>query len=140
MIGGQLPNHAIDGKDIRPLMFGHEGARSPHEAFFCFYKGGELHAVRNRRFKLHFPHSFRTLADRPGGRDGQPANYSQAKIGNELFDLKNDIGETTDVSAQHPEVVAELERLAKLGRVELGDKLQKIKGRGVRKIGKLESN
>ena len=33
LIGAKLPDHPIDGKDIRPLMFGREDAKSPHEAF-----------------------------------------------------------------------------------------------------------
>ena len=137
LIGGQLPDHKIDGHDISPLMFGEEGAKSPHEGFLSYYGGGQLQAIRDARFKLHFPHRFRTMAGRPGGTGGSPKPYVQAMIGEELFDLDNDPGETTDVSAQHPEVVARLHKLADAARKDLGDRLSKAKGTGIRPAGKL---
>ena len=38
-----------------------------------------------------------------------------------LFDLESDIGETTDVSARHPEVVADLLKHAERARGDVGD-------------------
>ncbi|QEG39683.1 sulfatase family protein [Roseimaritima ulvae] len=137
LIGAELPSHKIDGQDIRPLMFGQPDAQSPHEAFACYYGGGQLQAVRDRQYKLHFPHSYRTLDGRPGGSDGAPTRYSQAKISQVLYDLKADPGETTDVAAQYPEVVARLTAAGEALRADLGDKLQKRRGAGVRAVGKL---
>ena len=137
LIGARLPDHPIDGKDIRPLMFGEPGARSPHEAFYCYY-GGQLQAVRDRRWKLHLPHAYRTLGGRPGGRGGKPVPYKRAKIELALFDLKSDIGESKNVADQHPDVVKRLLAFAEKAREELGDRLTKRKGKGVRPAGKLE--
>jgi arylsulfatase A-like enzyme len=137
LIGAKLPDHKIDGRDIAPLLFGEEGAKSPHECFLHYYAGGQLQAVRDPRWKLHFPHKFRTMAGKPGGTDGSPAPYSQGEIGLELFDLQEDPGETTNVAAAHPEVVARLQRLADRARADLGDKLTKAKGSGIRPAGKL---
>ncbi|MCA8949993.1 MAG: sulfatase [Planctomycetes bacterium] len=142
LIGAKLPNatdpaHTIDGCDITPLMFGAEDARSPHAAFWCYYAGGQLQAVRDRRFKLHLPHHYRTLAGRPGGMDGTPANYEQAEIGQSLFDLENDPGETTDVQQDHPDVVARLLAAAEAARADLGDTLTKRVGKGVRPADRL---
>ncbi len=134
-----LPDHKIDGHDIRPLMFGEAGAKSPHHAFYCYYQGGELQAVRDRRWKLHAPHSYRTLNGRPGGTNGKPVNYQQQKIGAELFDLKNDVGETTDVANQHPQVVARLKAELEKGRADLGDKLTGTQGSGIRPAGKADN-
>lgn len=136
MIDAELPQHKIDGKDIRPLMFGEQSATSPHESFACYYKG-ELEAVRNERFKLVFPHKYRTLNGHPGGAGGLPIGYKQAMAQRALYDLDNDIGETKDVSEQYPDVVAELESAAEKFREELGDKLTKRKGSGVRPAGRL---
>ena len=72
LIGAELPEHKIDGKDIGPLMFGKPNARSPHKAFYCYYGNGQLQAVRDRRWKLHFPHGYRTMAGRAGGTGGNP--------------------------------------------------------------------
>jgi arylsulfatase A len=107
LTGAELPAHRIDGKDVWPLITGVPGARSPHEAFF-YYRSFALEAVRSGKWKLHLPHSYRTLAGRPGGTGGKPARYEQAKIGPALFDLVSDIGEQHDVSARHPAIVKRL--------------------------------
>ena len=136
LIGGTLPDHKIDGKDIRPLMFGDEHAQSPHEHFACYYSGGELQAVRDRQFKLVFPHRYRTMNGRPGGTDGTPANYEHLMAELALYDLKADVSESTDVSAQHPDTVQRLTEYAEAYRSELGDKLTKTKGTDTRQPGK----
>ncbi|MFC1759210.1 sulfatase [Planctomycetota bacterium] len=138
LTGADLPDHTIDGHDIRPLMFGHENARSPYEYFYHYYGNGQLQAVRDRQWKLHFPHSYRTMAGKPGGTKGIPTAYQQSKTGTELYDLKSDISESTNVADQHPEIVARLTRAADTARKELGDTLtQKKKGTGVRSPGRL---
>jgi len=93
--------------------------------------------VRDGRWKLYFPHRYRTLAGRPGGKDGTPADYQQMSMATALFDLANDPGETRDVAAQHPEVVARLEAGAAQMREDLGDTLTGAKGRGARAPGRL---
>ena len=133
----ELPDdRIIDGKSILPLMEGRPGAKSPHE-FYAMYYGRELQAIRSGKWKLHFPHSYRTLAGREGRDDGFPVPYSQARIGLELFDLENDIGETTDVAAQHPDVVERLKQYAEQIRDDLGDSATKRKGKNLREPGRL---
>lgn len=134
LTGAQLPDHPIDGKDIWPLISGQDGAKSPHEAYFMYY-GKQLQAVRSGKWKLHFPHAYRTMADNEPGKGGIPGKYEQAKIGLELFNLETDIGEATDVAHRHPQVVERLSALADKMRAELGDK--GIKGTGVREVGRL---
>jgi arylsulfatase A len=122
LIGARLPKHKIDGKNIWTLMKNSKRAKSPHEAYY-FYYGNQLQAVRSGKWKLHFPHGYRTMAGRPGGTGGIPTNYSQSKIGLSLFDLESDIGETKDVKGQHPEIA---KRLSALGTAFHAD-LQKTK-------------
>mgnify|MGYP003644581719 CR=1 FL=1 len=136
LIGGELPKHKIEGNDIAPLMFGQMDAKLPHSAFLSSY-GGQLQAIRDARRKLHFPHQYRTMADKPGGKDGRPELYSQRKIGLELFDLDNDPREPMDVAKDHPEVVARLQQLADVASADLGDTLTNVKGNGTRPAGKL---
>lgn len=124
----------IDGLDISPLMFGVAGAKSPHDALY-FYWGDGLHAVRSGRWKLHFPHAYRKL-ESPGS-GGQPGPYAQGRTELALFDLTADPGETHDVQADHPEVVARLQKKAESARADLGDELQKRQGAGRRTVGKL---
>lgn len=135
LIGGQLPDHKIDGKDISNLLFTESG-KSPHTHFACYYSGGQLQAIRDRQYKLVFPHRYRSMNGRPGGTGGKPNAYQQLKATYALYDLKADVGETTDVAKQHPEVVARLEKYAQEVRDDLGDKLTKTKGSGARPIGR----
>tara|TARA_Y100001947_G_scaffold154705_2_gene159443 strand:+ start:31 stop:939 length:909 start_codon:yes stop_codon:yes gene_type:complete len=109
LIGAELPKHRIDGKDIRPL-FTDDEAKSPQEAYYMYY-GNQLQAVRQGKWKLHFPHGYRTMAGKPGGTGGIPTRYSQAKIGLSLFDLEKDVGESKDLSKKHPDVVKRLSAL-----------------------------
>jgi len=135
LLGHALPaERPIDGHDIAPVLRG--DADTPYDAFACYYDG-ELRAVRDERWKLHLPHTYRTLGGKPGGRDGEPVNYQQVPMGQSLYDLDSDLGETTDVSAQHPDVVARLLAEAERFRAELGDRLTKRKGSGVRASGRL---
>lgn len=48
-----------------------------------------------------------------------------------ISNLEEDIGETTDVSARHPEIVSKLEALAEASRDDLGDGPDRL-GRNVR--------
>jgi arylsulfatase A-like enzyme len=137
LVGSELPSHPIDGKDIWPLIAGEPGAESPHEAYY-FYMSRELQAVRMGDWKLHLPHRYRTLSGRRGGSGGKPVPYDTGQIGLALFNLKEDVGETTNVADQHPDVVARLQRLADRMRAELGDSLTNTTGTGVRTAGKLE--
>ena len=54
-----------------------------------------------------------------------------------LYDLEADVGETTDVSGQHPDVVKRLEALAEKAREDLGDAATERAGNNVRPIGEL---
>lgn len=138
LIGAELPKHKIDGLDIWPLLSGAPGAANPHEAYYFYYADNELQAISCGRFKLYFPHTYRTLAGRPGGRDGQPTNYEQRQVTQpELYDLEADIGEKTDVAASHPDVVKHMLALAEKARDELGDSLTKREGSGKREPGRL---
>ncbi|MBT5927984.1 MAG: sulfatase, partial [Verrucomicrobia bacterium] len=120
LIGAKLPEHKIDGKNITPLLKGIPGATSPQEAYFMYY-GREMQAMRMGKWKLHFPHGYRTMAGQQGGTGGIPNNYAQAKIGLALFDLSQDIGETTDVKGMNPDILLKMQALANTMRADLGD-------------------
>ena len=68
--------------------------------------------MRSGKWKLYFPHEYRSFAGKTGRDDGLPENYTQVKIGYELYDLDNDIGELTDVASQYPAVVDSLRNKA----------------------------
>ena len=110
--GARSPEQTIDGRDITSVLDG--TGPSPHQAFL-YYEMAGLAAVRSGGWKLH-------LARR----------RQQVE---ELYDLTADVGETTDVSADHPDVVASLTRVAAEARRELGDSRLGITGRAVRAAG-----
>ena len=137
-LSGSAPpaDRIIDGRDIWPLLAAQPGANSPHEAFYYYWDYG-LEAVRSGDWKLHFPHEYRTLAGDPG-HDGRPGPYKQARTELALFDLAADVGEQHNVEADHPDVVARLEKLADQARADLGDSLTKREGKNRRPAGKLK--
>lgn len=127
--GADPPKLTIDGKDIGPLLTATKRARSPQEAYF-FYWGRELQAVRSGKWKLHFPHNYQSLKE--PGKDGKPGRYESARTDLALFDLGADPGESMDLSAANPDVVARLQTLADRVRTDLGDVATKREGNGVR--------
>lgn len=112
----------IDGKDISALIFGEDGATSPHE-IFCYYIQQRLEAVRKGKWKLHF------------GKGQMFA--AQSDPINELYDLESDIGEEHNVFDEHPDIVAELRAAADMVRKDLGDNLTETEGNGCRPIGRV---
>lgn len=130
LTGAALPNAKIDGHDIGALMMGQPQAPRP-EGFAYYYHRNELHAVMSGdgRWKLYFPHRYRTLNGKEGGKGGLPVGYEYNDLGEmELYDLQNDLSETQNVVAQQPEIVAALSQLAEDYRSRLGDALQKREG------------
>jgi arylsulfatase A-like enzyme len=115
--GARMPeDRVIDGRDITPLLLG-TAQDSPHRAFL-YYRGRDLEAVRSGQWKLHV------------ARNGSEVC--------ELYDLGADVGETHDVAADHPDVVATLLDRVREARVDLGDGRLGIEGRGVRPVGKVD--
>ena len=140
LVGAKLPEHKIDGLDVWPVISRQPGAKNPHDAYWFYYEINQLQAVTTSdgRWKLQLPHTWHSMPSQNAGRDGVPGTYVDRKIEtNELYDLAHDIGETIDVSAQHPEIVKQLEAEAEKARVELGDSLTKRTGTGLREPGRL---
>lgn len=112
LAGGVEPqSSSIDGHDIRPLIMGDPGARSPYEVFY-YYAANQLQAVRRGPWKLFLP--LENFTRHPHFRRGEKATTL-------LFDLVKDVGSTTNVAADHPEVVKRLTALAERARQQLGD-------------------
>jgi hypothetical protein len=138
LVGAKLPKHKIDGLNVWPLIAGEKGAKNPHEGYWFYYKQNELHAVTMGKWKLYLPHTYRTMGSTAGGTGGTPTRYLSAKVTKpELYNLADDMSETVDLAAKYPEVVKRLERFAEKARAELGDRLTKRKGSGVRAPGQL---
>ena len=117
--GAEVPtDRIIDGKDIRSLIHGEEGATTPHDSFF-YYKRNAIEAVRSGHWKLHIR------------KDDQ-------EIG-ELYNLETDIGETSNVLDQHPEIVRDLMAKIDACRQDIGDDAAGIEGKNIRPAGRVEN-
>jgi arylsulfatase A-like enzyme len=137
LTGAPLPDHKIDGKDIWPLLSGDPNAKSTRDAYWIYYAQYELQAIISGQWKLVLPHNFRTLHGKPGGTGGRPVPYEGAKTELQLFDLYADMSETTNVAAQHGDIVDKLQAYAEEARKELGDSLTKRTGSGNREPGRI---
>ena len=135
--GAKLPSKKIDGVDMSYLLKGKTNLEPHHEAYYFYYKKNELHGILSGdgRWKLYLPHQYRSLNGRIGTNDGLPIKYDQNLIGEELYDLEQDISETINVAERYPDIVQSLLKHAELARQELGDKLTDRVGTGLRPIG-----
>lgn len=116
--GAELPDdRVIDSKNIFPLMTDTE-AKSETDCF-GYYSFDELQAVRCGDWKLHL------------WRDN-----AEVKA---LYNLRDDIGETTNVYDQHPELVAEMEAKAQRLREDIGDSATGVEGENRRPKGVVEN-
>ncbi|MEM1069561.1 MAG: sulfatase [Planctomycetota bacterium] len=122
LAGAEVPiDRVIDGEDITHLFHG-EFDQADAERAFYYYLRVHLQAVRQGQWKLHLPRKKEPIGAAPFSRNTHIA--AADRVGFEkpfLVDLNSDIGETTDVSAQHPQVVEHLLALAKAMREDLGD-------------------
>jgi arylsulfatase A-like enzyme len=116
LAGGKLPaDRVMDGRDLGTLLRDPANTASPHEAFY-YYCFTHLQAVRSGKWKF--------VRKRPAhppwvGFSGRFAGNAVDELS--LYDLENDLGESTSVAADHPEVLARLRQLAHEARMDLGD-------------------
>ena len=136
--GARLPNLTIDGKSALSLLTG-ESQESPQEAYFFYYRINELMGVRYGKWKMYFPHTYRTMDGQEPGKDGLPGEYRMIEMEEiELYDVTTDISETKNVAEEYPEVVDKIKVLANEMRHELGDSLLELEGTKNREAGKAE--
>jgi len=108
----ELPqDRVIDGMNIYELFTNPEKAQSPH-AFFAYYLMDQMKAIRVGEWKLHLP------LDAYIDMWGKDLGPCKAK----LYNLKDDIGETLDLSEQYPEKVNEMMVMAQMARNWIGDR------------------
>ena len=136
--GANLPQNKIDGKDVWDIWTG-ESHTSPHEAYYFYYNVNELHGIRYGKWKMYYPHKYRTLGEREGGKNGIPVEYEIKTIDQiELYNLADDISETMNVAAENSDVVEIIQALGNKMRSELGDALTNKIGTENRPSGKIE--
>ncbi len=96
LAGAKKPK-GIDGISVLPTLMGKKQNLKDRYFYWEFFEGGFVQAVRWRDWKAVWP------------TPGKPL---------ELYDLSNDVGETTDVAAQNPRIVQKLEAYRATARTE----------------------
>jgi arylsulfatase len=94
-------------------------AKTPYRELFYYFEG-KLGAVRAGDWKLVVEHKIHGRAVSTG-----------------LYNLRRDISEQHDVSAQHPEIVRRLAALADKIRQDIGDSVTGVTGKNVRPPGRV---
>jgi arylsulfatase A-like enzyme len=122
MIGEPLSaDRVYDGVSLMPLLTGGELARPVDQPFF-YYNCENLQAVRYGDWKLHLS---RTQEQVPWWDKNKAFFNLDHPV---LYNLRDDVTESTDVSAAHPEIVQQMMKMADQIRPELGEYLQRGSG------------
>ena len=121
IVGDKLNGYSNDGISLMPII-NKSGNINPRKHLFYFY-GENLIAVREGKWKLVFPHIYRSYEGVDPGKNLHPGPYNKGKAGLELYDLMNDIGEKNNVVTSFPNIVIDLQQLGDSARSIFGDKL-----------------
>jgi arylsulfatase A len=115
LANAKLPrDRVLDGKNLWPILCGKKNARSDYD-IFAYYLDLQLQAVRVGDWKLFLPQNespkpttimYETMLK-------ALTNHFPLRRAPELYNLKENIAESLNVAAEHPETV---ERLMKLAR------------------------
>jgi arylsulfatase len=92
-LAGTTAPTGIDGVSFLPTLYGRSYAQAEHDYLYWEFRGGQ--AVRLGDFKGVRLQGWERL---------------------ELYDLATDLGETTDVSSDHPDIVSRIEEIMRTGR------------------------
>jgi arylsulfatase A-like enzyme len=100
--GAKIPtDRAMDGVDMSSILFGN--GKSLRDTMI-YYRGDELFAVRKGDFKLHL----QTAPGYAGNRIQEKFEKHDPPL---LYNLATDPGENFDVASEHPEIVADLQKI-----------------------------
>ncbi len=107
----ELPSITLDGHNIFPIITGQE-EMSPYP-YFAYYLKDQLQAIRWGKWKMHVPNKQKYASI---WKDDTTFNFNGA-----LYNLENDLTETTNVWNDHPTVVKKMLEIAEEVRSEFGD-------------------
>jgi len=121
LTGAPLPaNTSLDSISLVETLLEEKASK---RNVFAYYRGPNLEAVRKDDWKLHFC----KIGWAPGDADDQ--------VSTELYNLRDDVGETMDVYDTHPAIVAEIEEAAEQFRRAFGDRRLNRVGSEIREAG-----
>jgi len=119
LAGGSIPEN-LDGNSLVPSL--QIGSGKDGHDFLCFSDGKETWSIRQGDWKLisspGWTHPSYLLDESNIAHPAEDVVYPEGVV---LFNLKDDIGETTDVSAKHPDRVKSMTSLYNSWRSKMGD-------------------
>ena len=93
----------LDGRDIGNLVKGTPGAKTPHDFFLYYLQNDTLSAIRMGDWKLILSVPVVGYSQKV-----EPKQYSKGTFEPELYNLRDDIGETKNLCKEHPEIAEKL--------------------------------
>ena len=122
LAGAEVPtDRKIDGSDIRHLLDGRFDEADPGKTYYYYFLT-HLQAVRQGKWKLHLARPKKAAWLAPFSPNGHIEAADD--VGFEqpvLFNLEADLGETTDVADEYPNIVKHLLTVAEKARADVGD-------------------
>lgn len=113
LAGAEVPqDRAIDGLDLRGLLFG--GESSPRDEL-AYFRRDQMQAYRHGPWKIHF-----RIQPERGGKSG---DWLKTPL---LYQVEHDPAEQYDLADSHPEILREMIERAR--RVGVGEDLPQISG------------
>ncbi|MEL7603789.1 MAG: sulfatase-like hydrolase/transferase [Bacillota bacterium] len=150
--GVEIPTDRItDGLDITDLLLSN-AEKSPRDTVF-YYMMNKLEAVRVGDYKLFVSRppqkeinvaengtlDLYVMMDEEEGKTKNRAGVAASETVYELYNLREDIGETTNIYAEHPDIVARLMEKIDACRQDMGDSVTGVAGKSVRPIGRVQN-
>ncbi|MGH9581818.1 MAG: sulfatase-like hydrolase/transferase, partial [Bryobacteraceae bacterium] len=123
LCGGSLPQEALDGTDIWPLLTCEQQAVE-RKALLSF-SGWHLECARSKQWKLHVTRS-NMPSFLPPPKNGRIQFFLRNP---ELYNLADDPKESYDVAAEYPEVIAEIQKSLAEQLATLPDRVKQVYSR-----------
>ncbi len=109
IVGAKPDGQKLDGKSLVSLIEGEKSAQVEPRALYNYFLG-ELESLRYGKWKLHLPHSFKTVTR--VGSAGFRGDYGEETLDWSLYDLEADPGERVNLVDRHPDIVGKLKKMA----------------------------
>ncbi|MEP4079448.1 sulfatase [Haloferula sp.] len=119
LAGAEMPDdRTLDGLDISKVW---HGKQSELDRPYFYYQHFYLRAVRSGDWKVMLKHEEGPKSATSNWKNHVAPKDSKPLTAHQLYNLKEDIGETTNLADKHPEKLAELLELAQWARTDIGD-------------------
>ena len=119
LAGAELPtDRVLDGIDISKIW---QGKQNEIDRPYFYYQHFYLRAVRKGDWKLMLKHEEGAKSFTTKWKNHVAPRDAKRLTAHQLYNLKDDIGETTNLAEKHPEKLAELLKLAEWARTDIGD-------------------